>query len=351
MILLYKRYFMAQKFTKNFFSCLFFFFACGFIYSQLVSRMVAIKQHAGLDDSGIGTVLFTIGLGSVVGFLSVGAILNRVNSRWVLTLATAGFCLLIFTIACVTIKPVLLVLFFAFGLCFAYGDVSMNVQALNLEQRDKETYMLTMHAFFSVGGIAGSTSGALFAGLDVGLLGNFTGVAAVLLTMVIISSFNLLPDIKTESSESKKSGKHFAIPMFVLAAAFMGLLGFAVEGSVGEWGSLVLHDAKGSSESMAALVYGIFCAVTASSRLFGDRLRKRVGDFRYLTVGLTIAFLGMGCVIFMKSPLLVLLSYALIGFGLAPLIPLLLSKVGHRDDIPGKKAATIVSCSATVACW
>ena len=104
-----------------------------------------------------------------------------------------------------------------------------------------------------------------------------------------------------------------------------------------------MHQTKNATEGLAALVYGTYSLVTAIVRFNGDRLRAYFGDFRVVLFGGFFAFAGMSTVIFASDPYVTLGGYALTGVGLSSLVPLLLSRVGHRPDIAPSTAASVVS--------
>ena len=129
----------------------------------------------------------------------------------------------------------------------------------------------------------------------------------------------------------------------MIFCGILALCAYTIEGSIAEWGGLVMHQEKGASESLAALVYGCFSFITALTRFNGERLRLKFGDFNLLFFGSIIAFIGMSLVIFVPSPYVTLFGYAICGIGLAPLVPIVLSKVGHRSDIAPATASTVIS--------
>ena len=98
----------------------------------------------------------------------------------------------------------------------------------------------------------------------------------------------------------------------------MALLAYAAEGSVGEWGALYLTTVKEASLGVGALVYGIFSGVTFVARLVGDPLRKEFGEIPVIIFGSVISFIGMVGVLSFSSVALVLVSYSVMGLGLAP---------------------------------
>lgn len=334
-----------RAFLPQIIFCFFFYFLNGIIYSQLTGRMPALKAHANVDEAGVGLALMSLGMGSLVGFTTIGLLFKKLQSRTILSVS-AYVCLALFLATTLADSLVTLCLNFALiGLFFAYYDVTMNTQIINLELASGGQYMLRMHAGFNVGSLTGSVCASLFAFAGVGISGNFTAVALFFILPCVVGSRQLLNDIIPEEvarNRAKRKG-HARIPLFVIFCGLMALCAYTIEGAVGEWGGLVMHQTKNATEGLAALVYGTYSLVTAIVRFNGDRLRAYFGDFRVVLFGGFFAFAGMSTVIFASDPYVTLGGYALTGVGLSSLVPLLLSRVGHRPDIAPSTAASVVS--------
>ena len=123
----------------------------------------------------------------------------------------------------------------------------------------------------------------------------------------------------------------------------MGMFSYCAEGSVAEWGSIVLHQAKGADEGLAALAYGTFALFMAISRFAGDHFRARFGDSKMILFGGTLALIGISIVIASPSPYLCLLGYVFMGIGLSPVFPIAISNAGRSKDVSPKTASAIVS--------
>jgi fucose permease len=198
-----------------------------------------------------------------------------------------------------------------------------------------------MHASYSIGGVLGSIAGALFAGLGASTLLNFACVLVLYFCFYPLALPHMLADeTQQKDNELKKSGR---IPLFVLLCGLLSMVAYSAEGSVAEWGSLFLFTVKGTSEFMAALVFGAFCTTMVLGRLVGDRLRCAFGDFPLLLAGASLAFLGMSTVLLSPWAALCLFGYALMGLGLAPIVPIFFSRAGSTPGITPGKASAVVS--------
>ena len=73
--------------------------------------------------------------------------------------------------------PLLMLALFVFGIGFGLLDVSMNVQAVAVEERYGRPIMSTFHGVFSVGGLVGAASAGVVAGAGVAPFPHLLGVA------------------------------------------------------------------------------------------------------------------------------------------------------------------------------
>lgn len=365
-------------------SCLFYFLCSGLIYSQLTSRMPALKEQAGVDPTGIGIALLSLGAGSIVGFISVGIITRYVQSKHILKLSCLLFLLIL---AGLTLVPNLFMLCACFalaGFAFSWMEVAANTQALNLEIYFKRAYISSMHATFCVGALLGSliASGFAFSGLP--LYVNFLSVVAIIFISFFFCGQKLIADQSNSSPEEEKSapanqaepvagdaasegqvqiysrnderlhGKESSkprkdsdkIPFFVVFCGFLAMCAYCAEGTVAEWGGLLLTIDKGASEGLAALSYGIFSCFMAIARFCGDPLKQLLGDFKLMFFGTLIGICCELVVITTSNPYVCIGAFAIMGVGLSPVMPLILRRAGRYPGIRPALASTVISTLA-----
>ena len=309
-----------------------------------MARLPAVKAAAELSDSLIGLCLFCTGAFGLVGLGGSPALIRKVGSRMVLcvtaVIAAAGLCLIGFSTALL----IVLLGFGAMGIGISMLDVAMNTQGVLYEHYSKSQSMNLFHAFYSLGAVLASLIGSVCAtvGLTAGLNFFLASVPFVLLSLLL--NKYLLPERRVDEEKTAKT-RH-KIPLVVLVCAVMALLAYAAEGSVGEWGALYLTTVKEASLGVGALVYGIFSGVTFVARLVGDPLRKEFGEIPVIIFGSVISFIGMVGVLSFSSVALVLVSYSVMGLGLAPIVPTLFSMAGKNGKIPAAAATSTVAFMA-----
>lgn len=324
---------------REFYSYLFFFVCAGAVYGQFTARIPAIKAHAGINDAELGLVLLVYGIGSIAGFLSAPVLLKHISSRFLLV---SSAIILLAALVAFALSPNLHLICgvaIFFGLATAFFDVCMNVQAMLLEMASHRSRMAVMHACYSMGGFMGSMTGSFFAFANIGILWNFLAVSLVLAPISIISCKSLLPDVKYQDKDKEKR----KIPFFIIFCGLMALGAFIAEGASAEWGGLLLQNAKGADAGTAALCFGALSAPMALARLTEDKLREVFGDFILLFSGSLLSFLGLGLVLLSPWPWVCLSGFAMMGLGLSPIMPIVISRAGSHGALSPSTASAIVS--------
>lgn len=326
-------------------ACCVFFLLPGLIYGLVMSRLPAVKAAAELSDSLIGLCLFCMGSFGLIGLAGSPTLIKKIGSRFLLCISavvtTVGLCIIGYSSGVVAV----LLGFGAMGLGISMLDVAMNTQGVLYEFYSRSQSMNLFHAFYSLGAVLASLIGSVCAtaGLSAGL--NFVAASVPFVVISLALNRYLLPEKQVKQEEKKVKARH-RIPLIILVCGVMALLAYAAEGSVGEWGALYLTTVKEASVGVGALVYGIFSGVTFGARLIGDPLRKEFGEIPVIIAGCVIAFLGMVGVLSFSSVILVLISYAFMGLGLAPIVPTLFSMAGKNGKVPAAVATSTVAFMA-----
>jgi MFS family permease len=86
----------------------------------------------------------------------------------------------------------------------------------------------------------------------------------------------------------------------------------------------------------------VFLAAMLAGRLAGDRLRVRLGPVRLFRVGALVAGAGFGGCLLVDTPAAGIIGLALLGGGVAVLLPLAISAAGNLD---GETAAAVARVS------
>ena len=317
------------------------FFVNGAVLASWVAHIPAVKAQHGLGDDRLGLVLLSMAVGAVLALPLAAWLIARWGSRRITSVAAVGFCLVLpLPVVAPTTGQVAAALALL-GALNALLDVSMNAQAVAVEDRYQRPIMSTFHALFSAGGVAGaliasaSMAGGLSAAWHVALVaGTSVAVLAAALRW-------LLPSTAPVAS----AGPVFAWPPAALLS--LGLLtfcGLLVEGAMGDWSAVYLRDALGTTASMAAAGFAAFSMAMAAGRFCGNYLAGRLGPRALLRGSGALAAAGLAAALLLAAPWAALVGFGLVGLGLANVIPILFSSAGR---VPGVSAGTALAAIAT----
>jgi MFS family permease len=142
----------------------------------------------------------------------------------------------------------------------------------------------------------------------------------------------------------RSRGMRWTRPLLLLGV--VGFSSFFGEGSAHDWSAIYMHDVLGTSPGMAAAAFAAFSLAMASVRFGGDRLSARFGPVRLVRACGLVAAAGFGLGLLAHQPLAGVAGFALLGVGLACVVPVAFSAAGH---LGGGLAGVAISRVAAVS--
>jgi fucose permease len=233
-----------------------------------------------------------------------------------------------------------------FGAVAGMADIAMNTEGLLVEERAGRPLMSGLHGVWSLGGMAGAALAVLaaHAGVDARV---HLGAMALVLVVVSLIAGRALPELDPRDAEhAPLEPPRLAWP--TRPVLLIGLVGFCAvfaEGASADWCAVYLRDVMGTSAATAAAAYAGFAGAMAGGRLVGDRVVARLGPLRTVRAGSVAATAGALLVVFARTPLLGIPGFALIGLGIAVVVPLAFAAGGRAVPHAGQGIAAV----ATVA--
>lgn len=332
-------------------ACMFYFMAPGLAYGLVTSRMPALKNMTGATEGELGIILLCFGLSALIGLAFAPRLIAKISAKTTLlasSLACMVFVVLVSFSSSVWFFGIAMALL---GICMGLCDVTMNVQGVEVERAYKKSSMNILHAGYNIGAAAAACAGSIFAATNFGVWVNFVLPVAVMAGMLWwaeprLVTRNLEKPERSESSPLVSVEPKKRLPFLVWVCGLLCVCCYVSEGSVGEWGSLYLHQEKAAPESIAALVFAGFSICSLLCRLVADRLRNNFGDFLVSTAGATLALAGMLTVLSSSSWSICLIGYAMMGLGQAPIVPIAFSRAGAIKGVSTARATSLVSLLA-----
>src|SRR5262249_42758385 len=165
-------------------------------------------------------------------------------------------------------------------------------------------------------------------------------VEALALTAIGAAAARFLLDdpIRNETSAPPA----FALPTRpVLLIGLVGLCAVFGEQAGIDWSALYIRDELGGSASVAALAVSAFAVTMAVARLVGDRVIRRLGPVRTVRLSGVCAAFGAVAVVLAPDMAVGLAGFALLGIGVALVVPLVFAAAGRVGPHPARSIAGV----------
>lgn len=308
-------------------------------------RLPAIKESLGLSDGELGTALVGLAIGLVVGTRLAGAPVDRFGSRPVMRV---GFPLLAATLVLPGLADSLVTLLlslFVLGLASGALDVAMNAQGIEVERHLGRPILSGLHGLWSVGLGIGAGLAALAAAIGVDPLEQFAVVAAVLVAASFAFLGGLLPAATPEPGESEEQHVPVRWTLVLVLLGVIAFCSFVGEGAAADWSAVYMTQELGTSQALGALAFAAFAVTMATARFVVDPLRSRLGNVVLVRGGSLIAAAGLGGALLVHEPAAGIAGFALLGLGLAPVVPIAFSAAG---DLDARATGRLVGRVATI---
>jgi MFS family permease len=317
-----------------------FFFVFGFMVASWIAHIPTIKNRLGISSGQLGMALLGIAIGSLISMYLIGMLTQRWGSR---RLMVTGSLLGSALMGMPVLMPdyrLLLACFMALGIANGCWVVAMNAQAIAVERRMRRFIMSSLHAMYSIGGLAGSLFALLLLSAGVSPEAHSLTAAALALLLALGVKRFLLPD-RLESEHHSGKG-HFSARGGLILLGMLTFVTLMTEGAVADWSALYLHQQIGLKSEMASLGYAGFSLAMAVGRLAGDGLVLRFGRAMLLQTGGALAALGFAMVVMFDHYLTAVSGFVCVGLGVSNVIPLLYGAAGNMKNVqPGIGIATV----------
>lgn len=295
------------------------FVAFGGIEGTWVARLPAIKHHLGFDNGRLGIAIFAVMATATLALPFAGWLAARHGSRWPaglgVVVAAVGLVAAAFAPSLIALVPAACVL----GAGFGIADVAANTHGVALEHRAGRPLLSALHGAWSFGLLGGSGVAAGAAAAGIGPRAQFAAVAAAIVVAMLVAVPRLLPGTASDVESAR-----FALPRggLALPALLMFCCLFVESGAI-NWSAVFLNGPAGASAAVAAGGVVAFSFAMAFARLIGDRLLLRFGMGGLAVRGGTLSCLGIVLAIATRSPVPGLIGFALVGIGMAAIVPAL----------------------------
>ena len=330
-----------MKIKKDIMATRLLFFIMAFFVGLWTIRIPTIKDQINTDYFGIGLVMATFAIGSIIAMIFANNVIKMSSTRTVLLYTSILQAVLWLPTPFISSLQTFMVLSFIFGLCYGSFEISCNLYASNLEKREKKSMMSGFHAFWSLGVLAGSIVTSLFLEWNISFLNNVIVYVIILLPFNIFIVFKLHVD-QTENTENKQN-IFFIWPLLIFILALISMVNALTEGSVDAWGALYMRDFIQVDGFLIGLATVSFNICMVIGRLSGDWIRDRIGVYNFLTILFLTSIISLFILYTFDTILAALCGFALLGIGTSAIIPIAYSLAGKTEGIDSGAAIAIVS--------
>ncbi|VTT96865.1 membrane protein : Major facilitator superfamily MFS_1 OS=Burkholderia sp. H160 GN=BH160DRAFT_0238 PE=4 SV=1: MFS_1 [Gemmataceae bacterium] len=303
------------------------FFLNGFTLAAWVAHVPRLKEDLHTTTGPLGLALLCMSAGAVLGMTLAPKVTRRVGAARAAWRAGIIMAVLLgVPLSAGTVTGLGLALL-AFGAANGIMDVTMNTAAAAVERDLGRPVMSSFHGWFSVGMVLGVLGGvaALSAGLPpLAHAGGVLALAGVLLFAAPPTGIGNPPEATGAAPAATDTGGR------VFALAALAFVSMFLEGAVADWSGL-LSAGYGADAATAPLAYVAFTVTWAAGRFAGDALTRAAGDVVMGRLGGVLAAAGILVGVLSESPLGVAAGCAVIGLGLANVVPILFRAAAAID--------------------
>jgi MFS family permease len=315
----------------------------GAVIGGFGGSLPSLRDKLGLDATQIAIMLFCGGVAAIVSMQIGGRLADAIGAREVSLAAVPLLIVGLITIGLSRSFPIAIIGAIVIGLGNGAMDVAMNAIGVQVEAARARPIMSFFHAFWSIGTFIGAGAILLLAtvlGLKGGAVVTPLTISLAVLTAV---AFGVLFKITPEAAVVPHTvdGVKTRIPTVAWILGAMALAFGLSEGTATDWSSLHVTDVAHVDPTIGALGLIAVSAFMVVIRLLGDRLVTRFGRRAVVRFGGLCAALGYLTVTLVSGLPLLLVGWALVGFGVGMIAPQVYAVAGHIGG--GRVLAVVVT--------
>lgn len=306
------------------------FFACqGVIMATWATRLPAVKEAAHLTPGALSVALVAASAGMIAMLPLSGCLAERPQGTGrllvgaVLALGTA-----LILLGHVRSLSALVATAALYGAGQGLLLVPMNAAGLAVQTQMVKPIMSTFHASYSLGALGAAAVATATATVPHAIV--FTVVGTTVIAAALLTAPLTLSLTASKAPSTAAQGRVRARRVVWLLGGMIAS-GLIAEGTALDWSAVHLRS-LGASDTAAATAYWLYSAGMAAGRLMSDTLTTKLGPQTLLRTGAIVAAVGLGAgLAATNTPAATpaaLIGWALLGLGLAPVIPLLYTAAG-----------------------
>jgi len=317
------------------------FFVTGAMFATWGVHVPTVKAHFGLGEQSLAMAMLAAGVGSIGMLTQAGRLIGRYGPRGVSMVMAIVCAVCIASLIVFDHYIGLLVVMLFYGMSASLFDVSINAEASEIERLADRPIMSGFHAMFSLGGMVGAGVGSAVPLMGVSPQQHLLGAAVVLGGVGLLACSAMLRMQGPPVSNAPLSLPRGPLALIGLLAS-LGMIG---EGAMYDWSVLYTRQEVHADAATAALAYASFSGAMAAGRFVGDWVRARLNGVLLMRLSGLVGVAGMLLALLVAQPWAALVGFALVGLGLANVVPVLFSAAGR---VPGVSPAHGIAAVSAV---
>lgn len=321
------------------------FFLHALAQGGMFSRIPDMQVALGLNEAELGLALLGQPAGAIISFLFASQVVERLGTRVIILTTIPVLALLLIGIALAPNLVVMWLGFAAFGVVFAFSNVSINVEADRVEAATGRRLMNTCHGVWSIGLLTASLIGTAMRGANVAPALHF---ALILVPVLIGMALFAWPMQVAPARPHAAAARGFRVALPTTMTLL--LLGYAIaasllEGGLRNWSVIFMRDSFTAPDWVDTLTLPAFTTAQSIGRLLADRAVGRWGPVRLARALTLTALFGLLLVVFSPDLVVALVGFTLIGFGVCVSFPLSTSAAARLGDRPASENVAALTMS------
>ncbi len=316
------------------------FFLAGLNFSSWAARIPDIQVKFDLNEAQLGTLLLGLPLGALVALPLAGWAVHQYGSRIIVIISALGYILFLPLIGLSPSILILVPVIIIFGMIGNLINISLNTQALSLQDSYGRSILGSFHGLWSLAGFTGAGIGALMIYFNIGPLYHYVFVAILALIVLLLSQRFIIREENAVAGGGLVLRKPDDLLLRIGAISFLGMM---CEGCLFDWSGVYFKKVVEIDASYIALGYVAFMGAMASGRFISDRLTNRFGKLSVLRISGILVFAGLMLAVTLPDPLTATIGFLLVGFGVASIIPIAYSIAGKSKLYSRGVALALVS--------
>lgn len=318
-----------------------FFFFVGLCFASWAARIPDIQAKFDLSEGELGTLLLFLPLGSVIGLPIAGWAVHQYGSRAVVMFGSFAYAMTLPMIGLAPTTWFLIPILVLYGMLGNVMNISLNTQALALEDEMGKSILASFHGLWSLAGFSGAGLGALMIFIGFSPAMHYAVVMGISITIILSAQRFIVKEKKVaEGGGGLVMKKPDALLLRISLIAFLGMM---AEGCMFDWSGVYFKKVVQSDPSLVALGYVAFMGAMASGRFITDKIAARFTKVAVIQVSGVLIFCGLSLAVLFPFVNVATAGFLLVGLGVASIIPLSYSIAGRSKLYSPSVALALVS--------